>query len=188
MRYKPEHNDVTRERILDVAGRLFRENGVDGIGLAKIMDEAGLTVGTFYTHFDSKQALLGEAMAKVLDARLRETVAAERLGLEVAVRAYLSREHRDEAGAGCPIAALGPDVARHGRATRNAVMKHLMPSIDVLAEMLGESRRTKVSQEEAMAFFGLLSGTLQLARTTTDRAKADAILEAGIAAALRLAR
>jgi TetR/AcrR family transcriptional repressor of nem operon len=53
MRYAPEHNDATRERILDAASRLFREHGIAAVGLAKIMAEADLTVGTFYTHFES---------------------------------------------------------------------------------------------------------------------------------------
>jgi TetR/AcrR family transcriptional repressor of nem operon len=57
MRYAPEHNDATRERILDAASRLFREHGIAAVGLAKIMAEADLTVGTFYTHFKSKEAL-----------------------------------------------------------------------------------------------------------------------------------
>lgn len=190
MRYDPEHNDVTRERILEVAGRLFRENGVDGIGLAKIMSEAGLTVGTFYTHFDSKEALLREALARALDARHAHLSATEEMAnrLEVAVRAYLSPEHRDAVASGCPVSAMGAEVARHGRATRNVLVKHLDPSIDALASMIGEHRGAKVTHAEAMAFFGLLTGTLQLARAMTDRKESDATLEAGVAAALRLAR
>lgn len=61
MRYAPEHNEATRERILEAASRLFREHGIAAVGLAKIMAEADLTVGTFYTHFKSKEALLREA-------------------------------------------------------------------------------------------------------------------------------
>jgi AcrR family transcriptional regulator len=62
MRYAPGHNDATRERILDAASRLFREHGIAAVGLAKIMAEADLTVGTFYTHFKSKEALVREAL------------------------------------------------------------------------------------------------------------------------------
>ena len=88
MRYAPEHNDATRERILDAASRLFREHGIAAVGLARIMAEAGLTVGTFYTHFESKEALLRECVLRTLDARHQELEQALRGGgLELAVRA-----------------------------------------------------------------------------------------------------
>src|SRR3954453_5709922 len=69
MRYAPEHNEATRERIVEAASRLFREHGIAAVGLAKIMAEADLTVGTFYTHFESKEALLRDALLQSLQAR-----------------------------------------------------------------------------------------------------------------------
>src|SRR6059058_4285293 len=121
MRYAPEHNEATRERILDAASRLFREHGIAAVGLAKIMAEADLTVGTFYTHFKSKEDLVREALVRSLQARNAEIEAALRAGdLEKLVRTYLSPEHRDAAAAGCPVVALGAEVARHSRATRQA--------------------------------------------------------------------
>ena len=116
MRYAPEHNEETRERILEVASRLFREQGIAAVGLAKIMAEAGLTVGTFYTHFKSKEALVRESLLRSLDARHEEL---EQLlhanDAEVLIRAYLCPEHRDEPGTGCLIATLAPEVARRTR-------------------------------------------------------------------------
>src|SRR3954468_14195246 len=107
MRYAPEHNEATRERILEAASRLFREHGIAAVGLAKIMAEAGLTVGTFYTHFKSKEALLREALLRSLDARHEVLAQAlQTADLETVVRAYLSAEHRDTPGKGCPVAAL----------------------------------------------------------------------------------
>src|SRR4051812_1046022 len=104
MRYAPEHNEATRQRIVEAAARLFREHGIEAVGLAKIMAEADLTVGTFYTHFKSKEALLREALLRSLADRNAELEQALRTGdLETAVRAYLSPEHRDAAGAGCPV-------------------------------------------------------------------------------------
>lgn len=188
MRYAPEHNEATRERILEVAARLFRQHGIDGVGLAKIMTEAGLTVGTFYTHFKSKEALLREALLRSLQARNAELEHALRAGdLEMAVRAYLSPEHRDEPGTGCPTAALAAEVARHPRVTRQAFASHVKPGLDLVAACLSKRRGKKVSLADAAAFFGLLVGTLQLARATPDRAESTAILEAGVRAALRLA-
>lgn len=189
MRYAPDHNKATRERILDAASRLYREHGAAAVGLAKIMAEVDLTVGTFYTHFASKEALLSEAVCRALQARLAEL---ERLhgdgALEVAVRAYLSPEHCSSAATGCPIAALAPELARHPPGTRETVAAHLTPSLAILAKWLSAARGDAVSLHEATAYFGLLVGTLQLARSTPDRAESDAILDAGVRAALRLAK
>lgn len=188
MRYTPEHNVATRERILEAAARLFREHGIAAVGLAKIMAEADLTVGTFYTHFESKEALLREALLRSLQARHEQLEQALDGGeLEPAVRAYLSPEHRDAAGVGCPIAALASEVARHPRATRETFASHVGPSLDVLAEWLSRHRGEKVDRAAAAAFLGLLVGTLQLARATPDSAESNAILDAGVRAALRLA-
>jgi len=187
MRYAPEHNDATRERILEAASRLFREHGIAAVGLAKIMAEAGLTVGTFYTHFESKESLVREALLRALDAR-HEAVEQALLGadLEVVVRAYLSPEHRDMAATGCPVASLASEVARHPRATRSAFASHNAATLDALAAWLSSRRGEEVTRADAAALLGLLAGTLQLARATPDRAASDAILEAGVRAANRL--
>jgi TetR/AcrR family transcriptional regulator, transcriptional repressor for nem operon len=189
MRYAPQHNDATRARILEVASRLFREHGIAAVGLAKIMAEADLTVGTFYTHFKSKEALVREALLLSLDAR-HEAVerALHGADLEMVVRAYLSPEHRDAAATGCPIASLASEVARHPRATRSAFASHNAATLDALAAWLSSCRGNEVTRADAAALLGLLAGTLQLARATPDRAESDAILEAGVRAALRLAK
>jgi TetR/AcrR family transcriptional repressor of nem operon len=189
MRYAPEHNEETRERILEAASRLFRKHGIAAVGLAKIMAEADLTVGTFYTHFKSKEALLREALLRSLQDRNAELGQALLGGdLEMAVRAYLSPEHRDAPGTGCPVAALASEVARHPRATRDTFAAHIEPSLDVLAELLSARRGKEVGRADAAAFLGLLIGTLQLARATPDRRESSAILEAGVRVALRLAQ
>jgi TetR/AcrR family transcriptional repressor of nem operon len=187
MRYAPEHNEATRERILDAASRLFREYGIAAVGLAKIMAEAALTVGTFYTHFKSKEALLREVLLRSLDARHEVLQEALDGDLEIAVRAYLSPEHRDRSGTGCPVAALAAEVARHPRATRHTFASHNEPTLDALAARLSSRQAKKVGRADAAAFLGLLAGTLQLARATPDRTESDSILEAGVRAAIRLA-
>jgi AcrR family transcriptional regulator len=187
MRYAAEHNEATRERILAAASRLFREHGIAAVGLAKIMAEAELTVGTFYTHFKSKEALLRETLLRALQDRHVALDLALRGGdLEMAVRAYLSPEHRDAPGTGCPVAALASEVARHPRATRQTFASNIEPSLDVLAACLATRRGRKVDRADAAALLGLLVGTLQLARATPDRVESGAILEAGVRAALRL--
>ena len=187
MRYAPEHNEATRERILEAASRLFREHGIAAVGLAKIMAEAGLTVGTFYTHFKSKEELLRQSLLRSLDARHEALQQAlEGAELEVLVRAYLSPEHRDAAGTGCPVAALASEVARHPRATRHTFASHNAPSLDALAAWLSSRQGKTVGRADAAALLGLLAGTLQIARATPDRAESNAILEAGVRAAILL--
>jgi AcrR family transcriptional regulator len=172
---------------LDAASRLFREHGIAAVGLAKIMAEADLTVGTFYTHFKSKEALVRESILRSLDARHEELEhVLHGADLETVVRGYLSPEHRDAPGTGCPIAALASEVARQPRATRHTFAAHNAPSMDVLAACLSSRQGKEVGRADAAAFLGLLAGTLQLARATSDRVESDAILEAGVRAAIRL--
>jgi TetR/AcrR family transcriptional repressor of nem operon len=185
MRYGPEHNEAARERILGAASRLFREHGVAAVGLAKIMAAADLTVGAFYTHFESKEALLRETLLRTLKDRQGALNGGD---LELAVRAYLSPEHRDAAGTGCPVAALASEVGRHPRSTRRTFASGIEPTLDALAAWLPSRLGKDVGRADAAAFLGLLAGTLQLARATPDRSESDAILEAGVRAALRLAQ
>lgn len=188
MRYAPGHNQEARARILEAASRLFRERGVEGVGLATIMSEVGLTVGTFYTHFESKEALLRAALQVSWRARnegLRQALADG--DLERAVRMYLSAEHRDAPGTGCPAAALAAEVARQPDSTRETFASELEVGLDALVACLSQRRGRPVSRAEGAALLGLLVGTLQLARATPDRAASAAMLEAGVRAALVLA-
>lgn len=155
----------------------------------KIMAEAGLTVGTFYTHFESKEARLQEALLQSLKERNEALWQALLAGdLELAVRTYLSAEHRDEPATGCPVAALASEVARHPLPPRKKFASEVGDGLDALVGCLSQRRGVEVSRAEGAALFGLLVGTLQLARATPDRAASAAILEAGIRAALVLAQ
>src|SRR5688572_1556511 len=185
LRYAADHNQETRERIVAAASRLFRQHGIAAVGLARIMAEADLTVGTFYTHFKSKEALLQAALHQAQNETFERALRAG--DLELAIRTYLSPGHRDDAGIGCPAAALAAEVARHPRPTRQKFASDLDRRIDAFVELLSSRRRQAVGRSEPAAFFGLLAGTLQLARATPERAEATEILEAGVRAALRLA-
>ena len=122
MRYEKGHKDTTRQRIIDVAAKQFRENGVAAVGLAGIMSDAGLTNGAFYTHFESKEDLVQAVLGHALSRREATLLAASEanVGLEATIRDYLSPRHRDRPGGGCPTAALVAEVARHPKATRDA--------------------------------------------------------------------
>lgn len=188
MRYAPDHNAHTREKMLDAAAALFREHGIHAVGLAKVMASVDLTVGTFYTHFDSKASLVREALLRAMAERSEVVAKALIEGdLEWVLRAYLSPEHRDAPACGCVMAALAPEIARQDAATRAALAPHLVPAAETFATALSARAGGRAwTQADAAAVLGLLSGTLQIARATPDRQASDAVLEAGVRAALRL--
>ncbi len=188
MRYVKGHKETTRQHIVDVASAQFRAGGVAAVGLAGIMNAAGLTNGAFYTHFESKEDLV---RAVLLDAfgrreqRLRANLEGK-LGFEATIRDYLSPRHRDGAGTGCPTAALVAEIARHPRQTRDAFTAKVSEIIDLLAAQIGKASATE-RRKRATAAYGLMVGSLQLARAVNDSKLSDQILEAAADAVLRLA-
>ena len=117
MRYAPEHKEKTRTRILAAAGRVFRRLGYHAAGVDAVMAEAGLTAGGFYAHFDSKQALLAEAIEYVRaeSCERRASWTGDRSGrewIEGFLGGYLSNGHRRRIENGCPLAALLSEVSR----------------------------------------------------------------------------
>jgi len=195
MRYEKGHKDQTRKRVVNVAAARFRAKGIEATGLAGLMADAGLTHGGFYAHFKSKDDLVREAISEA-HARNRETWAEEvkaakeqgKDGLETIVRRYLSTAHRDGPEAGCSVAALAQEVARDDPETRDVMARAADEIVAIIASELTSSLPEKTARETAYAIFGLLVGTLQLARVTTDKTLSEAILQSGQDAALRLAR
>src|ERR1043166_888246 len=122
VRVTREQAAANREKVLEVAGTLFRERGFDGIGVADIMKRAGLTHGGFYGHFASKDDLAAEITARVLgrEGWLERLTGKANPSLGEIVRAYLTPRHRDDAGHGCLLAAVGSDTARQPRSVRRA--------------------------------------------------------------------
>src|ERR1700743_925520 len=110
---------ATNQRIVDVAAKLFREVGLEGISVADIMTEAGLTVGGFYKHFESRDDLVVEALAAAL-LNLDAWEASNRANLRKAIRNYLSEAHRDVLSESCALSALLNDVGRSSEAAREA--------------------------------------------------------------------
>src|SRR5919106_2690003 len=129
IRVSREQAAQNRNRIVDVAAQRFRERGFEGIGVADLMKEAGLTHGGFYGHFSSKDDLIAEASARALTRSLALlSDLAERAPddpLSAIAGAYLNNKHRDEPGTGCVLAALGSDVSRQGAGVRRAVTDHM---------------------------------------------------------------
>jgi TetR/AcrR family transcriptional regulator, transcriptional repressor for nem operon len=185
MRYEKGHKDATRQRIIEVASRQFREQGVAAVGLAGIMAEAGLTNGAFYAHFDSKENLVREVLSSAGFHNKLSKATARGAGLEGAIRDYLSPSHRDDPGRGCPTSALVAEMARHPKATRDAFTGKVAGVIELIAVGLpagtAAGRRRK-----AVAIYGLMVGTLQLARAINDSKLSNEILQNGADEAVAL--
>ena len=188
MRYEKGHKDATRQRIIDTASRQFRESGVAAVGIAGIMSGAGLTNGAFYAHFKSKEDLVENVLRNAMrrrEERLRTASEAD-AGLEAEIRDYLTPGHRDRPAGGCPTAALVAEVARHPKATRDAFTEKLSLFIELIATQIREGSADE-RRRRAIAIYGMMVGTLQIARAVSDRKLSDEILESGVSAALVLA-
>jgi TetR/AcrR family transcriptional regulator, transcriptional repressor for nem operon len=182
-----DHKQATRQRIVDAAGRRFKQDGIDGAGVAAVMSDAGLTNGAFYGHFSSKEDLVANVLADQLRAQRHslDAQASDRAGLEAFVRSYLSPEHRDQCADGCPSAALLDEIVRRPVATKQVFTDELTRSIDDIASRL-DPTDTEAARTDALTLFGLMVGTLQLARALTDRDLSDQLLARGVETALKL--
>jgi TetR/AcrR family transcriptional regulator, transcriptional repressor for nem operon len=187
MRYAKDHKEATRKRILEAAGRRFKEDGIDGAGVAAVMTDAGLTNGAFYAHFKSKEDLVAKVLADQLHAQCQSLSALPpgKAGLEALIRRYLSSEHREQHADGCPSAALLDEVARRPAATKKVFAGEVMGIVDEIASRL-DPADVQGARPDAFALYGLVIGTLQLARALTDRELSDQVLAAGVDAALEL--
>ena len=186
MRYEKGRKDATRQRIVEMAAERFRCDGIAATGLAGIMKDAGLTNGAFYPHFQSKAELVRESVATAMDSqadKMREMIAAG--GLEAAIAAYLSAEHRDGPGQGCTLAALLPELARQPLEARRVYAEGLLAMAADLASALPPE--TPDPESAALGIYATLIGTLQLARALEGTALSDRVLAAGTDAARALA-
>lgn len=165
---------ANRERILEAAAKLFRERGLDGIGVADLMKNAGLTHGGFYGHFASKEELMAQACARALGNSAEKWRGRP---LSAIVESYLSTRHRDNPGAGCAIATLGGDVSRQGAPVRRAFTDGVRSLVEVLAGLVrGKTRAAK--RRQALAVYASMVGALVLARAVDDPQMSEEILEA----------
>jgi len=170
MRVTREQMQANRMRILDAAGRLFREKGFDAVSVAEVMKAAGLTHGGFYGHFESKDDLIAQTIAHIFGA--------ERPGpedLASILEAYLSPRHRDSVAKGCPTAALIADVRRQTPAARLAMTSGFKTQIDRIASVIGQTQSPN-ARRAAIGTWASLVGALVLARTIDDPALSAEIL------------
>jgi TetR/AcrR family transcriptional regulator, transcriptional repressor for nem operon len=183
-RYGKEHKEATRQRIIDTAGRRFKKDGIDGSGIATLMADAGLTNGAFYAHFDSKDDLVAAVIGDQLGRQGSELsdLPGGRAGLELFVRQYLSRAHRDHPDVGCPSAALLDELARCTGATKKAYTAGAKAILDEICTRLAPED-PESARRIALLLFTMLVGSMQLARALSDRKLSNAVLEEGIQSA-----
>jgi TetR/AcrR family transcriptional regulator, transcriptional repressor for nem operon len=164
-----------RERILAEAARQVREGGLESVSVGPLMKSVGLTNGGFYGHFESRSALLAQALERALaegEAKAQGAQGPGRpRGFSQIVRGYLSRTHRDARDSGCAIAALACDVARADSASREVMSDHIDGFIASAAQALGGD------EEAAMVAVSAMVGALALSRVAVDPARSDAILK-----------
>jgi TetR/AcrR family transcriptional repressor of nem operon len=180
MRYPSDQAEKTRARIVDAAAEAMRRRGPEGVGLAALMKEIGLTHGGFYAHFGSKDALVAAAIehmflsSKGLLERVNDDGQPERT-LRRFVNAYLSAEHRDGPGTGCPAAALASELHRLEPKARLGYERGIERVIGRIAGLI--PRRARAERERiAMSIFAELVGSLTMARAIVDRERSDAML------------
>ncbi|MBR0751183.1 TetR/AcrR family transcriptional regulator [Bradyrhizobium jicamae] len=170
-----------RQTVINVASRLFRERGFDGIGLKDLMKGAGLTQGAFYKQFASKEDLAVEASRRALESasgRWSDAAAAhpdDPLGAVIAF--YLSGDHCEEKMDGCPIVALGSDAARQGPEVKAEFEAGIKAHLDVLDRFLAETG-DEASRSKAMAILATMVGAVTLSRVINDPSLAQGVLDA----------
>ena len=171
MGHSQTQKQQNHERIVQLAARRFRELGIDGLSIANLMKEAGLTHGGFYKHFESRDDLVVQAVG----AALENSGAAHRTRkadiFPALVESYLSNRHRDAPGQGCALGALASDMSRAPHDARALYTVQLRTSLAHIAELVGVG-----TQAEAIVAFSAMVGALNLARAVNDPALSAEVL------------
>jgi TetR/AcrR family transcriptional repressor of nem operon len=166
------------ERIVKKAAARFRETGVDGIGVADLMKEAGLTHGGFYRHFASRDDLVDEAIEQALRDGGQGVDAVTKIKhapLAALIDAYLSTVHRDNLATSCAVTTLAGDVARSGARARAAYTRQVELYLDLIVRLIaGEKHKAK--RAKAIAALSTLVGAVSLARAVNDEKLSREIL------------
>lgn len=172
MPWSDEHKQETRDRIIDAAAAALRAKGIDGVSIAEIMAEAGLTHGGFYAHFKSKEELVGAAVKRAATQTL-ETLSNDPR-IKAVIDTYLSAGHAAHPELGCPLAALGPELTRAGDKVRQGLAAGVERRIEFVRQLLPDGKAT---EENATAMVACMLGGIVLARMVAPE-RSEATLEA----------
>jgi TetR/AcrR family transcriptional repressor of nem operon len=183
MRYVEDHRRQTHSRIVENASYGLRQKGANGLSVVDLMKLAGLTHGGFYNHFDSRAALVGEAIAFAMDQtteRWKKLANGKADGerFEALIADYLSPRHRDDPKRGCALPALAADVARSSPSERRAFAFKLEKMIDAFVELLPDEAPEQARQI-ATGALATMVGSIVLSRAVGVEKLSDSILDAG---------
>lgn len=176
MRVSKEQAAENRERILKAASRLMRERGISSVGVDALAEAAGMTHGSLYSHFGSKERLVEEAVAYAIAAKGQELP--DDFALSDYISQYLSAAHRDEPGSGCPFSALCCEMPRQSRSVRERFTAGVRGVIGLLSGRMDSRLKPRQREDEALATVASLVGALVLARAVNDPKLSDDILRA----------
>jgi TetR/AcrR family transcriptional regulator, transcriptional repressor for nem operon len=172
-----------RQTVINVASRLFRSRGFDGIGLKDLMEAAGLTQGAFYKQFASKEDLAALASRRAMEsATLRwsaATAAKPEDPLDGLIEFYLSAEHREETTDGCPVVALGSDAARQSSDVKASFEDGIKAYLEIVGRLIAEVDGKK-PDGKAMVILSTMVGALTLSRVVNDSELAQAFLDSAV--------
>ena len=180
MRYRPEHKAEIHQKIVKDASRRMRAEGLTGAAVSTVMRDAGLTHGSFYKHFESKDELLMESLSDAFQEiadRLNQAAEHSQPGIawKAIVRAYLSPEHCDHVECGCPLAALAPELARADKAMKVEIFGKLTKYRNrMLPSMPG--RRVADKERAFIVIFSTMLGAVGIARILPDPAARASVL------------
>jgi TetR/AcrR family transcriptional regulator, transcriptional repressor for nem operon len=168
------------ERIVRTASKRLREKGLEGVGIADLMKEVGLTVGGFYKHFESRDDLVVEALRSAFGTWRRQSDAAASGGPPLTyaklVDDYLSEAHRDHPGSGCAISALTGEIARSGKRTRALLTEEIRNAFQLIAD-LTPGKDEGPARSGAILTLSALVGAIGLSRAVSDEALSREILK-----------
>lgn len=189
MRVSRVQAEENRETVINVASRLFREHGFNGIGLKDLMKGAGLTQGAFYKQFSSKDDLAAQASRRAMESATRRwltAAAGSSDALEAVMEFYLSTGHRGEKADGCPLVALGADAARQSDEVRRPFEDGIRAHFEVLDELMHESKSSNPSGK-AMAILSIMVGAVTLSRLVEEESLSQDILDTAAGEVRRIA-
>ncbi len=169
----------TRKRIVEVAAKAFRRQGISATGVAEIMASAGLTHGGFYRHFESKDQLVTEALSATEKNLVRDSADAAEHGAAAVLSVfqdYVTQRYRDNVEDGCPLAAMGSELVRADGNTRHAATASFRKIVDTVAPFM-RSQGDEEGADTALSLLTNMVGALTVARMVDDPALSDRILE-----------
>jgi TetR/AcrR family transcriptional repressor of nem operon len=183
---------VTKEKVaenrvalLKAAAHLFRERGIDGVGVAEICKKAGLTHGALYAQFRSKEALAAEAFAFAFKRgidRLAATTDGHPVTLTDYLDLYLSFDQRDNLEKSCPTSSSASEIARQDWVVSERFTEGFGQLVALIEAWLGPAPIKADRRQRALAIMAAMMGGVAASRAV---AKANSELSDEILLSVR---